>query len=124
MPSRSLARAESSATVKNLITTAVNLRRRSRYPMSRRLLSFPDSRLCSSLLALALLGAGSPLLSQQPDAIEAALKQPILSPGQAEKEVSDYCEARVPRMPEIGSRSEWRRTAEKLRKETLKRAVY
>jgi hypothetical protein len=52
------------------------------------------------------------------------LSRPILGTNQPEAEVQAFCERRVPPMPELKSAREWRRTAERLRRDMLERVVF
>ena len=65
-----------------------------------------------TFLTLALV---SGLLSQASSAadIEAWLAKPILDPNLPQRQVEDYCEARVLRMPEVKSANEWEVLAKK-----------
>lgn len=76
-----------------------------------------------TFLTLALM---STLLSQVSRAadIEAWLAKPILDPNLPQKQVEDYCEARVLRMPEVGSAKEWEALAKKYREDTLREVVF
>ena len=75
-------------------------------------------------VGLALLGAAPFLRAQNADPIVSALARPVLAPGQALDEVERYCESRVPGMPPLTTRDEWRRYADRSRKQTLEKVVF
>lgn len=52
------------------------------------------------------------------------LSRPVLAAGTALSEVQDYCERRVPRMPEVATAAEWEALAATLRERTLREVVY
>jgi hypothetical protein len=52
------------------------------------------------------------------------LSREVIGPKLALAEVQDFCEARVPRMPEITSREAWEKEADRLRREVLDKVVY
>src|SRR5262249_33456187 len=52
------------------------------------------------------------------------LGRPILNPRQVLLELQEYLDARVPRMPALGSVAEWERGAERLRADVLSRVVF
>jgi dienelactone hydrolase len=52
------------------------------------------------------------------------LARPIISPDLALAEVRLFAEAKVPRMPEVKDLAEWRRQADRMRAETLRKVVY
>jgi hypothetical protein len=56
--------------------------------------------------------------------IEAWLAKPILDPNLPQKQVEDYCEARVLRMPKVSSAKEWEALAKKYREDTLREVVF
>ena len=56
--------------------------------------------------------------------IEAWLAKPILDPNLPQKQVEDYCEARVLRMPKVSSAKEWEVLAKKYREDTLREVVF
>jgi hypothetical protein len=56
--------------------------------------------------------------------IEAWLAKPILDPNLPQKQVEDYCEARVLRMPKVSSLKEWEALAKKYREDTLREVVF
>ena len=56
--------------------------------------------------------------------IEAWLAKPILDPNLPQKQIEDYCEARVLRMPKVSSAKEWEALAKKYREETLRKVVF
>ena len=57
-------------------------------------------------------------------ALQALLDRPIVGPDLPLQEVQEYCQARVPRMPQVGSVAEWETTANQLRAQVLDRIVY
>ena len=52
------------------------------------------------------------------------LAKPILAPDQPLHEVQEYCESRVPPMPQVSSVEEWERFAEKSRRRVLNNVVF
>lgn len=56
--------------------------------------------------------------------IQAWLTKPILDPNLAQKQIEDFCEARVLRMPQVSSSKEWEALARKYREETLRKVVF
>ncbi len=52
------------------------------------------------------------------------LGKAILGKDTALKEVQEFCEARIPKMPEVTSLKDWERTAEQLRRDVLANVVY
>src|SRR3954468_7729175 len=52
------------------------------------------------------------------------LSEPIIGPRQAMSDVQDYCEARIPSMPQVKSKEEWEAIAKKLRTDALDRVVF
>lgn len=82
------------------------------------------SRWLPVTLGLVLLG-GAPLLhAQNPDFLATALAKPVLKPGTGLREVEAYLESRVPPMPQVTTREEWRRYADRNRKQTLEKVVF
>lgn len=56
--------------------------------------------------------------------IEAWLTKPVIDPQLPQKQVEDYCEARVLRMPKVSSVDEWEALARKYREDTLREVVF
>ena len=56
--------------------------------------------------------------------IEAWLAKPILDPNLPQKQIEDFCEARVLRMPKASSAKEWEALARKYREDTLRKVVF
>ncbi len=56
--------------------------------------------------------------------IEAWLAKPILDPNLPQKQIEDFCEARVLRMPKVSSAKEWEALARKYREDTLRKVVF
>ncbi len=56
--------------------------------------------------------------------IKALLTRPILEPGTTLSEVRNFCERRVPAMPEIKSRRAWEKTAAQIRRDVLDKIVF
>ena len=56
--------------------------------------------------------------------IEAWLAKPILDPNLPQKQIEDFCEARVLRMPKVSSAKEWKSLARKYREDTLRKVVF
>src|SRR5437667_7501066 len=52
------------------------------------------------------------------------LGKTILGKDTSLKEVQDFCEARIPKMPEVTNLKDWERTAEQLRRDVLEKVVY
>lgn len=76
--------------------------------------------------ALVTFAAVSTLATQVGSAadIEAWLKKPVINPKLPLKQVEDYCEARVLRMPKVSSVKEWEALAKKYREDTLREVVF
>ena len=66
----------------------------------------------------------STLVLPAAEPVSAWLSRSIIGPAQTEAEVQAFAERRVVAMPEVKSAQEWRRTAERLRRETLERVVF
>lgn len=81
----------------------------------------------SCLLCLLLLLA-SPIPSvasaAEAESIADWLAKPILAPDQPLHEVQEFCEARVPPMPQVSTVEEWERFADKARQRTLDNVVF
>jgi hypothetical protein len=75
------------------------------------------------VLALLLTSASVPLLAADADLL-ALLGHEIIGPRQAMIEVQDYCEARVPKLPQVESAAEWDRLATQLRTDVLAKVVF
>ena len=84
--------------------------------MPRRLLRVLIFVLCVS----ALCAAGR---TKRPTSRE-LLGKTILGKDTALKEVQDFCEARIPKMPEVTNLKDWERTAEQLRRDVLANVVF
>ncbi len=52
------------------------------------------------------------------------LSEGIIGPKQAMSEVQDYCEARVPSMPQVKTKQEWEALAKKMRADALDKVVF
>ena len=52
------------------------------------------------------------------------LSEPIIGPKQAMSDVQDYCEARIPSMPQVKSKEEWEAIAKKIRADVLDKVVF
>jgi hypothetical protein len=85
-------------------------------------------RRASVVLACALAGlAGVPAYGWQDDRVSAVrtlLERDIIPDDLPLKEVQDYAEARVPRMPELTTAEAWREEAERIRNEVLQTVVF
>src|SRR6266566_2741970 len=67
----------------------------------------------------------SPLLWADDTAdLRELLGKTILGKETSLKEVQDFCEARIPKMPEVTNLKDWERTAEQLRRDVLEKVVY
>ena len=60
----------------------------------------------------------------EPGDVEPLLKRPLLDRAVVLREVRQFCDARVPKMPEIKSAEQWQAEADRLRAEVLERIVY
>lgn len=80
----------------------------------------------STLLCAVLISAGSvfPLLGQDKSGLDNLLGHVILEKGQTLTDVQNFCEARLPPMPQVKSAAEWDALAAKMRDDVLKKAVY
>src|SRR5438477_4705995 len=52
------------------------------------------------------------------------LSEPIIGPKQAMSDVQDYCEARIPAMPQVKNKEEWEAIAKKIRADVLDKVVF
>ncbi len=86
----------------------------------------PRAIVTATILALVAIGVAAPASANAPDqeALQALLDRPIVGPGLPLEEMQGFCQARVPRMPQVGSVSEWETIANRLRAEVLDRIVY
>src|SRR5947208_17170447 len=67
----------------------------------------------------------SPLLRADETAdLRELLGKAILGKDTSLKEVQAFCEARIPKMPEVTNLKDWERTAEQLRRDVLEKVVY
>src|SRR5262245_39488728 len=81
-------------------------------------------RSCRLWLAVLFLGVASASRAADQPALQAFLDREVIGPRQTLVESQEYLDARVPRMPEVKTREEWERHAERMRKEVLERVVY
>ena len=79
-----------------------------------------------TILAFVALTVTAPASTQAADqeALQALLDRPIVGPDLPLEEVQEYCQARVPRVPLVGTVAEWETTANRLRAQVLDRIVY
>ena len=75
-----------------------------------------------SLITAVFLNQPLPAATQEQ--VLTLLEQRILAPGRALSEVQDYCDARVPVMPELNDASSWDSEAARLRAEVLDKVVF
>ena len=75
------------------------------------------------LLGLVFL-VGTARTYGDPTDLRTLLGEEIVGPRQALAEMQQYLEARIPKMPKIGTRAEWEREAGRLRSAVLERVVY
>src|SRR5215510_4547706 len=52
------------------------------------------------------------------------LSEPIIGPKQAMSDVQDYCEARIPSMPQVKTKDQWEAIAKKIRADVLDKVVF
>src|SRR5436190_7731632 len=52
------------------------------------------------------------------------LSEPIIGPKQAMSDVQDYCEARIPSMPQAKTKEEWEAIAKNIRADVLDKVVF
>ncbi len=64
-----------------------------------------------------------PATSKATDPVAEALSRPIIGPRQTLAEVQDFCEVRLPRMPEVKTADEWTRQADRYRAEVLDKVI-
>ena len=76
-----------------------------------------------AFLALTLIAPASVHALDQ-EALQALLDRPIVGPDLPLQEMQEYCQARVPRMPQVGSVAEWEAVANRLRADVLEQIVY
>jgi hypothetical protein len=82
-------------------------------------------RRSSLSVLLALCACASPFVVADEKAdLRELLGQRILGKDTALKEVQDFCEARLPKMPDVTDLKEWERAAEQLRRDVLEKVVY
>jgi dienelactone hydrolase len=62
--------------------------------------------------------------AEKPSPVQAILQRPIVGKTLPLAEVQRYCEARVPRMPEVKTAAEWEAKAEAMRNDALEKVVY
>lgn len=77
--------------------------------------------LCAALISAATAG---PAFAQEKSPLEQPLGHVILKKGQTLADVQNFCEARLPPMPEVKSAAEWDALAARMRDDVLKKAVY
>ena len=78
---------------------------------------------------ILLLGAALLLTPTHTPGAKAAdllqtLARPILDPEQPLREVQAFCDARIPHMPKVRTAGQWKRRADKMRRETLEKVVF
>lgn len=56
--------------------------------------------------------------------VQQFLSEPIIGPKQAMSDVQDYCEARIPSMPQVKTKEEWETLAKKMRADALEKVVF
>src|SRR6267142_3472772 len=56
--------------------------------------------------------------------VQQFLTEPIIGPKQAMSDVQDYCEARIPSMPQVKTKEEWETLAKKMRADALDKVVF
>ena len=76
-----------------------------------------------AFVALTLMAPASTHAVDQ-QALQALLDRPIVGPDLPMKETQEYCQTRVPRVPQVGSLAEWETTANRLRAQVLDQIVY
>jgi dienelactone hydrolase len=73
---------------------------------------------------MALLAAASSLRGDETPSLPDLLSRPVLVPGTPLSEVQEFCERRVPRLPDVATVAEWEALAARLRERTLREVVY
>lgn len=73
---------------------------------------------------LAAVALSVPAFAQDESPLEKQLKMPLLEPLTVQKEVEDYCERKVPPVPEATTTQEWEKHARRMRNETLDKVVF
>ena len=81
-------------------------------------------RIRSICLIPFLILTGSVVSAGEKTSIADWLAKPILAPDQPLQEVQEYCESRVPPMPQVSSVEEWERFAEKSRQRVFDNVVF
>jgi len=76
--------------------------------------------LITGLISLAPL----PLAAEEAADLRELLSRSILGKDTALKEVQDFCESRIVKMPDVADRASWERTAEQLRRDVLDKVIY
>ena len=82
--------------------------------------------LYTAMLAFVAVTVTAPasMLAADGKALQTLLDRPIVGSGLPLEETQEYCQARVPGMPQVGSVDEWQTTANRLRAQVLDRIVY
>ena len=73
---------------------------------------------------LALTSFAMSSRAAEKDDLAGILGRQIIGPQQTQKEVEDYVEARIPRMPQVKTVAEWERHANRIRAEMFEKVVY
>ena len=80
----------------------------------------------TAMLAFVAVGVISPASARALDqeSLQALLDRPIIDSALSLAETREFCQARVPRMPQFDSKDEWEATANRLRGQVLDGIVY
>lgn len=87
------------------------------------------TRFVYPLLLGSIVASATPLYAVDAGGVDAAdvgklLGREIIGPALSQLEVQNYCDSRVPRMPEVKTAAQWQALAERMRADVLERIVY
>ncbi len=83
----------------------------------------PLLRLLPALLLVSCLTPAALRADDKAD-LQELIAKTILGKDTALKEVQAFCDARIPRMPDVTNLKEWERTAEQLRRDVLEKVIH
>ena len=82
------------------------------------------SRFLGIAIGLVLTSFAMSSKAAEKDDLAGILGRQTIGPQQTQKEVEDYVEARIPRMPQVKTFAEWERHANRIRAEMFEKVVY
>src|SRR5262245_33152679 len=80
------------------------------------------ARLTVSLIVAIVLAAT--VSAGDLDDVKKLLAHPIITPDIPQKEVEDFCDAHIPRMPKLTTAEAWQQEADRMRKDVLDNVVF